>query len=330
MATQNSYNLNFKDFRAKKKAELEAARKKAKDDRDALKKKRKDDQKALKEQTETVKNNSDQPKGLAKFTPIILEKGSHIAMGMTPVLLTLAKDLFPNENDIDLCPSKAVCERSLNQLNGIIDDLNQTSEFLTKITGIAGATATGLATIQTVSSALKYSIPIVSTAAKFSPLIPGIVVSALDDLDWINNNLLYKNDGTPRLPGVIAGVAGITAATGIVSFAIKNVVTVIETLKAKLEKCCPEDEINTLSPNTLEFSKLGNNDFEEQDPITYNGFIIRIEETPFTPTVLRYQAVGYNTYGVPLIKGPLSFSSNSLVLTNELKFIIDRDNLKAY
>ena len=213
MATQNSYNLNIKDFRAKKKAELEAARKKAKEDREALKKKREEDKAALKEQTETVKNNSDQPKGLAKFTPIILEKGSHIAMGMTPVLLTLAKDLFPNENDIDLCPSKAVCEKSLLQLNGIIDDLNKTSEFLFKITEVAGVTATGLATIQTVSSALKYSIPVVSTAAKFTPLIPGRVVSALDDLDWINNNLLYKNDGTPRLPVIIAGVAGITAAT---------------------------------------------------------------------------------------------------------------------
>lgn len=346
MATNNPYNKSFKDFHARKRAETRVNRiriQKEKEKRQKERQQRKDD---LKEATDNVKNNTDQPKGLAKFTPILLEKGSHIATTMAPVLLDLANQMFQEaQNEAsdaigNFCPSPEVSLNVLNQLNNTIDDLNQISEFITKITGFTDVVGKYASTFQTVSTALKYSIPAVSAAAKTVPLIPGIVVSALDDLDWINNNILYNNDGSPRLPKVIAGVGGITASASIVSLAINKVVTIIESIIEKLEPCLTDIErsldesgdikIKSLSSETKALSELGNSNFQQQDPITYNGFIIEIETVPFTPTVNRYQAVGYNTYRIPMIKGELSFSPNALILTNELKFIIDRDNLKAY
>ena len=297
--------------------------------------------------TEGVKNSTDQPKGLAKFTPIILEKGSHIVTTMVPALVGMVEEYF--ESDIStlqenlenvVAPSQKEIQDLIIKLNGVIDDLNQTANFLTQIIDISTPISTGIEITQQVSSILKYSIPVVSTAAKTTPLIPGIVVSLLDDLDWINNNLLYKNDGTPKLPGVNAGVNGITSSTAIVSITINKVVPIIESLIKLIEKFLGPinfggDEINeytlnSLNSNVKTLSELGNSNFDEQDPVTYNGFIIRVETIPFTPTVNRYQAVGFNTYGVPMIRGELSFSSNALILINELKFIIDRDNLKAY
>lgn len=348
MAVNNPYNTTLSKYRAKKKAELEDARKKAKAARDKAKSDRETRQKQLQEQQDIVKNNTEQPKGLAKFTPIIIQKGSHIAMTMAPTLLELAKELFPEGIDANSCPDflgnegQIKAKSLLLRLNGVITDLNNTSKTLDDIATVAGITAGILGTVQTVSKVLKYSIPPVSIASKTIPLIPGIIVSALDDLDWINNNLLYDDDGTPRLPKAIAGVGGITASIAMVSFTIKNVVDIIVPLKDKLEKCLPpiipapgEDpsqvyEVDSLSSSTLEFAKLGNSDFEEKDPLTYNGFVIRIETIPFTPTVNRYQAVGYTVSGIPLIKGELSFTSNAQILVEELKFIIDRDNLKAY
>ena len=295
--------------------------------------------KDLDEQTKNVQNNTEQPKGLAKFTPIILEKGNHITLTMAPALAEIAKDLFPSDPQIEISEEKIIT--NIKKLNGIIEDLNGISDFLTKITEVSAAINVSATVIQTISTSLKYSIPAISAAAKSTPIIPGIVVSVLDDLDWINNNLLYSNDGTPKLPKLISGVNAITGAIAVISLSILKVSTIIEVLIARLEALLespvdfgPDDDseikLESLSPETKKFAKLGDSDFQSQDPLTYKGFVIKIETIPFTDTVNRYQAVGYTTQGVPLIKGELSFTSNALVLTNELKFIIDRDNLKAY
>ena len=66
------------------------------------------------------------------------------------------------------------------------------------------------------------------------------------------------------------------------------------------------------------------------DGNTYKGFRLEIETFPYTDTVNRNRAVGKNADGITLISTELSFASDPTVLIEELKLIIDRDNLKAY
>ena len=63
---------------------------------------------------------------------------------------------------------------------------------------------------------------------------------------------------------------------------------------------------------------------------TYKGFILDIETRPFTDTVDQNRAVGKNNSGIIMISTEYSFASDPKVLIDELKYIIDRDNLKAY
>ena len=58
--------------------------------------------------------------------------------------------------------------------------------------------------------------------------------------------------------------------------------------------------------------------------------MIEIETIPYTPTVNRYRAVGKNQSGIVLTQTDLSFTLDPQILINELKLIIDKDNLKAY
>lgn len=328
-----AFNESLKDYHAKKKEETQslranqkAARQKAKQDK-ALRKTNSDIA------DELISNNTptdQKPEGLSKFGPVINSQTKKIIGIITPNVLALAANYINLEN---LCPSEEITRATLAQFNDIVKDLNNTVENINKVAKISEFTSTGVNTIQQISTALQTTIPIVSAAAKLQPVIPGFVVSILDDLDYINNKLLYKSDGTPKLPPIIAGANALTLGISVFSLTLRNVAGTITNLTQALQKCLPEADhknIEQLSDNAKQYIVYGIDNYNNFDITSYQGFDIRIEEVPYTPTVTRRRAVGYTPSGVPLIQTELSFTSNAQTLVTELKLIIDRDNLKAY
>jgi hypothetical protein len=61
----------------------------------------------------------------------------------------------------------------------------------------------------------------------------------------------------------------------------------------------------------------------------YKGFILEIVEEPYSPTVNRRKAVAINTQGIILLSTPLTFSTEDQVLIEEIKLLIDSNDLKA-
>ena len=74
---------------------------------------------------------------------------------------------------------------------------------------------------------------------------------------------------------------------------------------------------------------LENQTSQTSNQSSYKGFILQIEEVPYTDKVNQRKAIAANQYGIKMIETPLSFTTNSQTLIDELKLIIDRDNLKA-
>jgi hypothetical protein len=62
---------------------------------------------------------------------------------------------------------------------------------------------------------------------------------------------------------------------------------------------------------------------------TYKGFTFQIEEVPFDSKLVRKKAIGINKSGIKLIETQLSFTLDNQVLIDELKLVIDKNNLKA-
>lgn len=300
---------------------------------------RKQRKETLREDLKNIQNNDpDKPKGLAVLKTVIQIEGIKMVEQMVPTITQLViqmglEALLNKANEASpSCPTKQIVENALIPLNGVVNDLNATVEKIDKIANIGSITSDSLKTVQTIANVLNLAIPAISGASKAIPIIPGAIVSALDDLDFFRNLILYDNNGSPRLPKVTGQINAIFASTGLVSAILKRIIIPLQEIIDQLNKCYPElsDQFPTISDKVKEYAALGENNFEEEEPISYNGFIIEIEEVPFTPTVSRFRAVGYNSYGVPLIKGELSFTPNNAVLVNELKFIIDRDNLSSY
>lgn len=328
-----AFNESLKDYHAKKKAEIQttraqqkAVRQKAKADKET----RKTNEKIASEIIENNTPKDQKPEGINNFGPVINSQTKKIIGIITPNILTLAANYINLEN---LCPPEPVTRTTLAQFNDIVKDLNNTVENINKIAVVSQAVSTGANTIQQVSTALQRTIPIVSAAAKLQPVIPGFVVSILDDLDYVNNKLLYKSDGTPKLPPIVAGANALTLGISIFSLSIRNIASTITNITLALQRCLPEADyknIEQLSDNTKQYINYGLDNYNDFSKTSYQGFDIRIEEVPFTSTVTRRRAVGYTPSGVPLIQTELSFTSNAQTLVTELKLIIDRDNLKAY
>ncbi len=328
-----AFNESLKDYHKKQKAETQAIRANQKEARKKAKADKEKRKATAQTASETVTNNTptdQKPEGLSKFGPVINSQTKKIVGIVTPNILALASNYINLE---DACPPEVVTKNILNQFNDIVKDINNTVEGVNKVANISQIASTGVNTIQQISTALQITIPIASAAAKAIPLVPGFVVSLLDDLDYVNNKLLYKSDGTPKLPPIIAGANALTLGISLFSLTLRNLSSTITSLTLALQKCLPEADhknIEQLSATTNQYISYGNDNYDDFDTTSYQGFNIKIEEIPYTPTVIRKKAVGYNSQGIPLIQTELSFTSNSQTLVSELKLIIDRDNLKAY
>ena len=332
---EGDYGLSFKEYNSKKKKELENARAEAKQKRAEAKQTSADRKASLNSDSETVKNNKSEDmkaEGVAKLNALVDSQVTKITSLVIPNLLLLAKGIAQSKG-ADLCPPPPITQQALNTFNNIVKDLNKVVEDVDKVSKISIATSTAANTLQKTSTTLSIALPIASGAAKSIPVIPGLVVSAIDDLDYINNKILYKKDGTPRLPPLIGGVNAITMQIALFSSVLRNAAGLISGLSSLLSNCLPEgqkNEVEQISATTQQYVDYGNDNYDNYDNSSYKGFIIKIEEVPYTPTVNRRRAVGYTTNGVPLIQTELSFSTNNQTLVTELKLIIDRDNLKAY
>lgn len=344
------YNKSFKEFRKEKKKQLNDVRTKAiadaKKAREQAEARREQLKNQLKQIEETIKNNTPadlKAKNIARLKGLIDAQVQKIATIIIPNLILLLRNEIEQYIIENACPSTQIIEKNLLIINNIIKDLNNAANQIDKVARILQITSGVITSTQELSFILQATIPSVSLAAKTQPLIPGFVVSLLDDLDYINNKLLYDANGEPKLQPAISGIGAVTLAISLASVFIRNAIGLITPITLLLQRCIRENSSNPPPENSLNFppiepisdiskqySEYGSSNYNTFEKTSYQGFDIRIEEVPFDSSIIRRRAVGYSPYGTPLIRTELSFTSNAQTLVNELKFIIDRDNLKAY
>jgi hypothetical protein len=268
------------------------------------------------------------PQGSAKFGQLILELGISIFNQIIPSIINIVEDL-KNQTTNGVCPSKekidqiiSIRNRITNKLNTVGNRLDSFNTSLNAQLETYNVTLTLIETIDIASNAT-------SLASKFVPSppgIPGIVTSTLNDLLTTKLKILYNADGSLKLSILKSIFDSAAMPLTLASGYIKQAIELLSSLDKLILLCDPFANLLSVSSSLTNVAKqlvVSNNDG------TYKGFTFQIEEVPFDSKLVRKKAIGINKSGIKLIETQLSFTLDNQVLIDELKLVIDKNNLKA-
>ena len=235
-----------------------------------------------------------------------------------------------SQNKPSFCPTDDKLQKILKIYNLLLKTaettatvLNYISTSLNILTGVLNGTVIAL-------GALSTSKIIANQAAKIIPVLPGVVVSVLNDIEDLIKTTTFKADGSSRLVKIKGQLESGAYYTALAAGIVNAIVTILKLLKPLLTKCgLQPDEFGEELNRFILQSQIKE---ESSTNTSYQGFTFEIVEVslPNDPTVKRTIAQALNTEGVVALQTEPSFTQNPKVLIEELKLLIDKDNLKAY
>jgi hypothetical protein len=245
------------------------------------------------------------------------------------VLKTVFANGCPNPNNPTIKKIITVRNGLVVSLNAIGKQLDATTQSITGLSKFLDVT-------EIVLISLDITKALISAGSKLLPAppgVPGAVTSGLADLETIIRKKLFTPLGEARLPKIAGSVASAAIPISIINKYIQQIISILSALDIKLKQCVPDqvnDNLVPISDSLISIAAQQTQADATSNQVTYAGFLIEIETVPYSPTVNRHRAVGKNQSGIVLVATELSFTTDNQVLINELKLIIDRDNLKAY
>ena len=292
----------------------------------------------------TATPNDAKPQGLQRLGKLIvdlcLKLKDFFLPQLTALLLEYGIDQLQSALDRDelseeelknrFCPTPERLEALIIQRNNLAGVLNNTGSQLDTISAGVNFSGQFSELLQALVNGLKGAEFILNQAAKLIPLIPGAIVSTVNDLGTIADVTLTLPDGTPIIPKIKSIVTSVAPPFALVQQIILQCVNLLDALDELILLCDPNATL-TATSNTIDGIVTTQLIAEETETgNTYKGFTLEIETRAYTPKVDQNRAVGKNNFGIVMVFTDYSFASNPNVLIDELKFIIDRDNLKAY
>lgn len=252
-----------------------------------------------------------------------------------------------------VCPTQPQIDKFIKIRNDIVEQLTKVYNKVDRVSNTLSGVSNTLTTILTaikVASGIARSL---SIGTLFSPFpIPGAISSGISSAQNELEKAKFKADGAQKLVPITGGIISANIAVKLFANILRELICAIEALDVSMLECSiPPIDADEEEPTQEEILKFREEvqarlipipieiiNFVEQDVIeeeqslidtAYRGFIFKIEEIPFSPTVNRRRALALNPDGISLLQTELSFTSTPNILIEELKFIIDRDNLRA-
>lgn len=228
-----------------------------------------------------------------------------------------------------LCPTPEVLDKIIQQRNGIISFLNNQQEKVNNLKISADGTGDAITWLSNAIRNAENAIFVSNFAAGFLA-VDSPARTAIEIANKAVEVLKEDKDGKPRIPPLRGAVSNFSLPLNKVNSLFTEIVVMLQQFDQIINLCAP---FATLDPLSDDVFLTVANQLLAQDTNAgslYKGFRLEIETKKYTDTVNQNRAVGKNNSGIVLIATEYSFASNPNVLIEELKFIIDRDDLKAY
>lgn len=219
------------------------------------------------------------------------------------------------------CPSSAEIRKIIKVRNNLLSAISAVERRISSFNSIANKLDASIRTAKTAISIIK-RIPR-PTVLTFIPgqaggLVRGVPFSSLTRL---SDRLIQLNKLLDAVEADKAAVLGITSSA---SATLSNLKSRLSSIDNLIQTCIDK------SPDAQEIA------FEAQPPqntgsegtpseeYTYKGYTLEIVNDPNSPAIApRRYAIAKDRVGVIVLYGPSSFSSDTNVLLDEIKFRID-------
>jgi hypothetical protein len=227
----------------------------------------------------------------------------------------------------DLCPSQAILDQVLAVRNALGTDIENTARYINLIDESLQTLTPIINTTEGTIDVISLLKTATSLANKFLPVIPGAAVALISDLDDLKTNLTFNTDGTPKLPELKRAIQLGSQYVSGAALILQSILALLQVIDLVLERCGKQPnklgaDVDTLL-STIKLAETSN------IQSTYQGFTFAIVEKPFNSNLNQKIGQAKNSQGIVLLQTEPSFTQDPQVLIEELKLIINRDNLKA-
>lgn len=268
--------------------------------------------------------------GIAKLPLLLTTAGNQVITIIQPSLNNLITQFVEKYNIQGVCLSQEEINQLKQQRNLIVSSLNRIGRTLNVITISLTGLSSFLTFLDLTIKGIETAKIVAKIAAASFPALAATLPTTLNTLSQAKTQILIDNKGNSRLTKLSAIIGGATLAASLVSSYILKATESLKAIDLVLKTCDPNTTLDPISKEIEDISTAQLQAQQTQNQTTYEGFIIEIEEIPYAPNITRRRAIGKNQQGIVLIQTELSFTTDNQTLINELKLIIDRDNLKGY
>jgi hypothetical protein len=231
----------------------------------------------------------------------------------------------PNMQMPSTCLPQNELQNLLNLRNSLIDKLNITtktinslSKSLNPLTTIVDTTSTTLKTVRATRIAANAGLALITPPL----VVPGAIPAAINIAKDLEELL------TPQVTVAKNSITSITTALDYTNSVLLKLKNLLSSIDQYLTGCgINPNDLTPLDSKLQQLEESLNNINVNNN--TYRGFVLEIVEEPYSPTVNRRKAIAKNTQGIILLSTPLTFSTENQVLIEEIKLLIDSNDLKA-